>query len=37
MKTKDFKARRINTYTIPLCKPFRIRTSKKRWGEGGYN
>jgi hypothetical protein len=34
LKTKDFKSRRINTSAISRCKPFRISTSKKRWGRG---
>jgi hypothetical protein len=28
-KTKDFKPRRINTYVIVRCNPFRIRTYEK--------
>ena len=36
LKTKDFKSSRINTYTNSRRKPFRIRTSKKVGGEGGY-
>jgi hypothetical protein len=34
LKTNDFNSNGINTYTICYSKPFRIRTSKKRWGEG---
>ncbi len=35
LKTKVFKSRRIRTSTISQLKSFRIRTSEKRWGEGG--
>jgi beta-1,2-mannosidase len=34
LKTKDFKAIRINTYTKCNANPFRMCTSKKGWGEG---